>query len=138
MSRWARRLAVVAVTVVSSELAFWQLLQISRPAWKTSEYPAMAVWSFPLGFLILLVAKLPRRWLSRSNAVLRSLISVVLAAISSILWTYLAVALTGGYALAFDANPFLCWSLGSLIGMLTAMNWPLTRENGQLAREAAI
>jgi hypothetical protein len=126
MNRWLRRLAVIALTVLGSVLTFWQLLQIFPVTWKTSEYPAIAVWSLPLGLLILLVAKIPRRWLARRNLLIRLVASVILAAISAVVWTFLAVGLTGGYALAFDANPLICWAVGSVIGMLTALNWPAT------------
>ena len=124
MNRWIRRLVVVAVTIVASVLTFWRLLQISRPTWETSEYPAIAIWSLPLGIVVLLVAKLPRRWLTRRSIIIRLIVSVALAGISAVVWTYLAVGLTGGYALAFDANPLVCWAVGSLVGTLTAMNWP--------------
>jgi hypothetical protein len=127
-TRWARRLSVVVVTVAASALTFWIILQISPPPWKTSEYAAIAFWSLPLGFLVLLIAKLPRRWFARSNVVVRLFVSVVLAAIAAIVWTYLAVGLTGGYALAFDANPLHCWAVGSLVGMLTALNWPISKS----------
>jgi hypothetical protein len=132
--RWIRRLIVIAGTVVASVLTFWRLLQISPPAWDTSEYPAMAFWSFLLGFWVLGIAKFPRRWLAGRNVVIRLLGSVVLAAIAGVSWTYLAVALTGGYALAFDANPLVCWAVGSIVGMLTAINWPAT--NGERTNRA--
>jgi len=128
LTRWLRRLAVVAVTIAASVLTFWTLLQISPPSWKTTEYPAIAFWSLPLGFLVLLIAILPRRRFRRSNILVRLLLSVVLAAIAAIVWTYLAIGLTGGYALAFDANPLVCWLVGSFAGMLTALNWPMTKS----------
>ena len=117
----------MTVTAIAGVLTFWQLLQIDPPAWETSEYPAMAFWSFLLGGWVLAIAKYPRRWLVRSNIGVRILVSIVLAPISAVTWTYLAVGLTGGYALAFDANPFVCWAVGSLAGMLTALNWPSTQ-----------
>jgi hypothetical protein len=124
MNRWIRRFIVVAVSIVGSVLTFWRLLQISPPTWETSEYPAIALWSLPLGLLVLIVAKLPRRWFAGSSIVIRLIVSVVLAGITAVVWTYLAIGLTGGYALAFDANPFVCWAVGSLVGMLAALNWP--------------
>lgn len=136
-NQWTRRLVVIALTVVASELTFWKLLQMSPPAWKTSEYPAMAFWSFLLGLWLLAIAKFPRRWLAGRNIIIRLLISVVLAAIAAVSWTYLAVALTGGYALAFDANPFVCWSVGSLVGMLTAINWPSRKGDRANTAQAA-
>jgi hypothetical protein len=71
MNRWIRRFIVVAVSIVGSVLTFWRLLQISPPTWETSEYPAIALWSLPLGLLVLMVAKLPRRWLAGSSIVIR-------------------------------------------------------------------
>jgi hypothetical protein len=32
--------------------------------------------------------------------------------------------LTGGYALAFDANPLWCWTAAGLAGMSVALFWP--------------
>ena len=136
--RWTRRFVVIAVTVVASVLTFWKLLKISPPAWETSEYPAMAFWSFLLSLWVLGIAKFPRRWLAGGNIVIRLLVSVVLAAVSAVSWTYLAVGLTGGYALAFDANPFVCWAVGSLGGMLTAVNWPSTKDDRPNTAQAAI
>jgi hypothetical protein len=138
MMRWTRRLVVISVTAIASVLTFWRLLQIDRPAWETHEYPAMVFWSFLLGLWVLGIAKFPRRWLAGRNVILRLLISVVLAAVSAVTWTYIAVALTGGYALAFDANPFVCWAVGSLVGMLTAVNWPITTADRASIAEAAI
>jgi len=138
MMRWTRRLVVIAITTVAGVVTFWRLLQISPPGWKTSEYPAMAFWSFLLGIWVLGIAKFPRRWLASSNIVIRVLVSVVLAAISAVTWTYLAVVLTGGYALAFDANPFVCWSVGSLVGMLTAISWPSIKGDQTQTAKAAI
>jgi hypothetical protein len=128
MNRWARRLAVVAISVAVSVLTFWTFIRIDPPPWKESEYFAIAFWSLPLGFLVLLVAKLPRRWVARSHIIVRLFVSVVLAAVCAVVWTWLAVALTGGYALAFDANPLLCWAAGSLAGMLAAIYWPITEK----------
>ena len=127
--RWTTRLAVIAVTTIGGVVTFWKLLQISPPAWETSEYPAMAFWSFLLGLWVLGITKFPRRWLADGNIVIRLLVSVVLAAVSAVSWTYIAVGLTGGYALAFDANPFICWAVGSLVGTLTAVNWPSTKDD---------
>jgi hypothetical protein len=138
MMRWTRRLVVIAITTIAGVVTFWKLLQISPPAWETSEYPAMAFWSFLLGVWVLGIAKFPRRWLVKSNIVIRLLVSVVLAGVSAVTWTYLAVGLTGGYALAFDANPFVCWSIGSLAGMLTAINWPAIKGGQANRAHAAI
>jgi peptidoglycan/LPS O-acetylase OafA/YrhL len=138
MNRWTRRLIVVAITMVGSVLTFWTLLRISPPSWETSEYPAMAFWSLPLGLMALLVAKLPRRWLARSSIFIRVIVSAALAGITAVVWTYLAVWLTGGYALAFDANPFVCWAVGSLLGMLTAINWPTVGIERPNSAQAAI
>ena len=126
MNRWLRRLAIIALTVLGSVLTFWQLLRISPVTWKTTEYPAIALWTVPLGFLILLIAKVPRRWLAPRNLLIRLVASVVLAAIRAVVWTVLAVGLMGGYALAFDANPLACWTVGSVIGTLLDVNWPAT------------
>jgi hypothetical protein len=138
MMRWTRRLVVIAITTIAGVVTFWKLLQMSPPAWETSEYPAMAFWSFLLGGWVLGIAKLPRRWLANANIVIRFLVSVVLAGIAAVTWTYLAVGLTGGYALAFDANPFVCWAVGSLAGMLTAINWPSTKGDQANTAQAAI
>src|SRR4051812_13031898 len=136
--RWTRRLVVVAITTLGGVVTFWKLLQISPPTWETSEYPVMAFWSFLLGLWVLGIAKFPRRWMARTNIVIRLLVSVVLAGIAAVTWTYVAVGLTGGYALAFDANPFVCWSIGSLAGMLTAINWPLMKGGQTNPAQAAI
>ncbi len=136
--RWTRRLVVIAVTTIAGVVTFWKLLHDSPPAWETSEYPAMAFWSFLLGLWVLGIAKFPRRWLGNSNLVIRLLVSIVLAAIAAVTWTYLAVGLTGGYALAFDANPFVCWTVGSLVGMLTAISWPSTKGDKPNTANAAI
>jgi hypothetical protein len=136
MSRWSRRLAVIAVTLGASELTFWGLVHLMRPGWKSHEYFAIVFWTLPLCFLVLLFAKLVRRWLAHRNAVVRFVIAIVLALVCSVLWTYLAVALSGGYALAFDANPFLCWTIASLAGMLTAVYLPRTRVGVEHVRPA--
>jgi hypothetical protein len=127
MTRWTRRLAVIGVTLAGSVLTFWILLRLTRPGWKSHEYFAIAFWTLPLCFLVLLFAKVESRWFAQRNALIQLVATIVLAVVCSVLWTFLAVALTGGYALAFDANPFVCWTIGSLAGMLTAVHWPRTQ-----------
>ena len=48
---------------------------------------------------------------------MRAVTGVLAALVASVVWTLLAVALTGGYALAFDANPLWCWTAASLAGV---------------------
>jgi hypothetical protein len=138
MTRWTRRLAVIAVTLTASVLTFWLLLRFMRPGWKSHEYFAIAFWTLPFCFLVLLSAKVDGRWFAQRNALIRSVTTIVLALVCSVLWTFLAVALTGGYALAFDANPFLCWTIGSLAGMLTAVRWPRTQGKADHTSQPAI
>ena len=127
MTRWTRRLAVIVTTLSGSVLTFWILLRLMRPGWKSHEYFAIAFWTLPLCFLVLLFAKVERRWFAQRSALIRLIATTVLALVCSLLWTFVAVALTGGYALAFDENPFACWTIGSLAGMLTAIRWPRTQ-----------
>ena len=138
MNRWMRRFVVIAITTGTSVLTFWILLRVYRPDWETREYPAIVVWSVPLGFLVLGAAALERRWVSRRHPLARVAATMVLAAACAIIWLYMAVALTGGYALAFDANPLWCWASGSLAGMLVAVLWPRHRAEQRSPAEAAV
>jgi len=139
MTRWTRRLAVFVVTLTSSVLTFWLLLRLGRPGWKSHEYFAIAFWTLPLCFLVLLSAKLERRWFTQRNALIRSVATIVLALVCSLLWTFLAVVLTGGYALAFDANPFYCWTIASLAGMVTAVGLPrIQAKSAHTVPQAAV
>jgi peptidoglycan/LPS O-acetylase OafA/YrhL len=131
MTRWTRRLAVIAVTLAASVLTFWLLLRLTRPGWQSHEYFAIAFWTLPLCFLVLLSAKVERRWFAQRNALIRSVATIVLILVCSVLWTFLAVELSGGYALAFDANPFYCWTIASLAGMVTAVRWPRTQVKSE-------
>jgi hypothetical protein len=124
MARIARYLAVVAATVGGSFATFALLLRLYRPGWESHEYQAIAFWSVPLAVLVLALAKVGRRWLGARPVVIRLLAAGVTAIGAAIAWTYAAVALTGGYALAFDANPFYCWLVGSLLGTAAAQLWP--------------
>src|ERR1700730_12335028 len=102
MTRWTRRPTIIAVTLAGSVLTYWILLRLMRPGWKSHEYFAIAFWALPLCFLVLLFAKVDSRWFAQRNALIRSVATIVLALVCSVVWTFLAVALTGGYALAFD------------------------------------
>lgn len=122
LNRLVRWVAVVAATVGGAFGTFALLLRLLRPGWVSREYGAIAFWSLPLAALVLVGATLigrfrARPWLFRSLAVV-TCIAITVG------WTLLAIALTGGYALAFDANPFYCWLVGSATGMLVANTWP--------------
>ena len=138
MHRWMRRLVVIAITTATSVLTFWILLRVYRPNWETREYPAIVGWSLPLGLLVLGAAALERRWVSRRHPLARMAAAIILAADCAILWLYIAVALTGGYALAFDSNPLWCWASGSFVGMLVSVLWPLQPIRSSPRAEAAV
>lgn len=123
MARVVRYLTVVAATVGGSFATFVVLLRLHRPGWESNEYQAIAFWSVPLAALVLALAKVGRRWRG-ARLVIRLLLALLAAVAAAVVWTYVAVALTGGYALAFDANPFYCWLAGSLLGTAVAHFWP--------------
>lgn len=117
--RWA---AVISTTAAAAFLTFVVLLRLDPPGWESREYGAIAFWSLPLGGLVLVGAKMIRRFTGRPW-LFRTLAVVITVAIT-IIWTFIAVALTGGYALAFDANPLYCWLIGAAAGMAVDVNWP--------------
>ena len=121
--RWARRLVVVATTLVSTLITFRILVHLMRPGWESHEYSAIVVWTVPLSFLVLLFGKLSRRWFAMRTPIVRVAGSILLALVCAVVWTYLAVVLTGEYALAFDANPLFCWAAGSVAGSLLNTQW---------------
>ena len=120
MNPWLRRILVVIVTVASGVLTFTLLVNLDRPGWQSREYYAIAFWTLPLAFFVLLVTRLTRRLLSSRSANTRTLLTFIFAIATAIGWTFLAVVLTGGYALAFDASPLLCWAVASVAGFFTA------------------
>jgi hypothetical protein len=137
MARAIRWLVVMAVTVGVAFAAFVILVHVLRPGWQSREYVAIAIWTIPLGGLVLLFARLLRSRL-RQRPIVRVLACVLSALVASVLWTFLAVALTGGYALAFDANPLWCWTAASLAGTATAIYWPPERAPKAVSRESAV
>jgi hypothetical protein len=126
MNPWLRRVIVILATLGASLLTFTLLVYLDRPGWKSQEYLSIAFWTLPLAFLVLLVTRLTRRFLRRRPTAIGSFIAILLALVTSVTWTFLAVVLTGGYALAFDANPFFCWTAGSLAGFFTALSDPVS------------
>jgi hypothetical protein len=137
MSRLLRWIGVVATTSGVAFTVFWLLVRLLRPGWVSHEYGAIAVWSLPLGFLVLLTAR-PLRTRFLDRPLLRGFAALLAALLASIAWTFLAVALTGGYALAFDANPLWCWTAASLAGVAVDLRWPRRRDEFASSREAAI
>jgi hypothetical protein len=123
MKPWVRRAVVFAVTVGASVVTFAILLRLLRPGWASREHAAILVWSLPLGMLVLAGALPLRRFLRKQSAALRALAVLLGGAVVAILWTVAAVALTGGYALAFDANPLWCWYVGSVAGLSASLFW---------------
>ena len=123
MNRWPRRGSVVGGTIVASSLTFEVLLLIFRPGWHSREHLAFIVWSCPLALAVLAAAIPLRRSLRLRSGVFRGAVTVFAALVVAYAWTLSAVVLTGGYALAFDANPFWCWSVGSLVGLGISVFW---------------
>lgn len=121
--KWTRRLVVIVVTLLGSVVTFWALVHFTRPGWRSHEYAAIVVWTLPLAFFVLLFGKLARKWFGQRASVVRFAGSLGIAGICAVFWTFLAVFLTGGYALAFDANPLVCWTVGSVAGMLVDLEW---------------
>ena len=128
MARMTRYLAIVAATVGGSFATFVVLLHRYRPGWESHEYAAIAFWSVPLALLVLALGRIGRRWLRVRSLAIRIAVALVTTVAAAIAWTFVAVALTGGYALAFDANPFYCWLVGSLIGTFLLHFWPRITE----------
>lgn len=135
MNSWLRRLVVVLATVAFSVLTFTLLVNFGRPDWKSHEYYAIAFWTLPLAFFVLLVTRLTRRFLFRRSTIISTILTIILAVATAIGWTFLAVVLTGGYALAFDANPLVCWTVGSVAGFFTASR---LRRSSQLLVDSAM
>jgi hypothetical protein len=116
---------------------FWLLVRLLLPGWESHEYVAIAVWSVPLGFLVLLAAS-PLRSRLRSRPLVRVVLATVAAVAAAVLWTFLSVVFTGGYALAFDANPLWCWTAGSLAGVAVDLQWPPGRAEDDSFRHGAL
>ena len=132
--RWA---GVIVTTIGVATTVFWLLVRLSRPGWTSHEYAAIAMWSVPLGFLVLLSAR-PVRTRFLARPIMRTVTGVLAALVATVVWTFLAVALTGGYALAFDANPLWCWSAASLAGVAVDLQWPRRLHEHDFSQQAAI
>jgi hypothetical protein len=128
--------AVVATAVTTASAVGWILVRLLRPDRESREYLAIAVWSIPLGVLVLLAGKpLRSRLLTRPIArALAGLCAVIAAAVER---TFLAVVLTGGDALACDANALWCWTTASLTGMAVDVAWPVSSAAQESRRQAA-
>ena len=137
MSRLLRWIGVVGTTIAVAFTLFWLLVRMLRPGWVSHEYGAIAVWSLPLGFLVLLTGR-PLRTRFLDRPLLRGFAALLAGLLASIAWTFLAVAFTGGAALAFDANPLWCWMAASLAGVAVDLRWPRPRDELASSREAAI
>jgi hypothetical protein len=114
-------MAIILAAVGASVLTFALLVYLDRPDRQSHEYIAIAIWTLPLAFLVLLVTRMTRTFLDRRSMITRWFLAVILAIATSLTWTFLAVWLSGGYTLAFDANPFFCWTVGSLVGFFAAL-----------------
>jgi hypothetical protein len=137
MTHGKPRLAAFAATIGITLLAFWSLIHLLRPGWQSSEYTAIVVWTVPLALLMTALAKPLRQRVVGRALWLRAAVGLAVAVVCAVGWTFAAVALTGGYALAFDANPLWCWMLGSLAGALVALSWPDMRRGANSVAEAA-
>src|SRR5438270_135669 len=118
------RIAVLGGTVAVTVLSFWILLQIDRPGWETHEYPALIFWTAPPALLLALLAGPIRSFLLRRSIVIRIVIPIVVAPLFAYGWLWVAYYGTGGYVLAFDANPLWCWTAGAVAGLLLLALWP--------------
>jgi peptidoglycan/LPS O-acetylase OafA/YrhL len=119
--RWRRRLIILAATVAASTLTFELLLLLDPPPWTSSEHIAIAVWTLPLGLLVVAMSRLLRRVVGHRATMVKLIVLPPVAAIVAIVWTLAAVVISGGYALAFDVSPLWCWFVGSLAGLATAL-----------------
>ena len=119
MHRVIRRLVVVATTVAVAVASFRFLVHQSLLPWQTTEYGFITVFSLPLGALVLVLERPIRRHLRRKR-LLYAAAGVVAALVAAVGWTLLAYVLTGGYLLAADANPLVCWTAAALVA--TAVN----------------
>ena len=133
MNHWRVRLAVFGITIAASFAAFEILLLLQDPGWKSSEHVAIIFWSIPLGFIVLGVGSLLRRRLGTRSGGVRGFVVAIAAVAVTIIWTFGAIVLTGGYALAFDANPLWCWFIGSLAGLVVALFWSLEHKSSSAA-----
>jgi hypothetical protein len=131
MPRWRVRLIALLATIVASVALFSVLVHLMRPGWRSNEYLAITVWTAPLALLAAAIAPALRRRLAGRRVAVRLAVTAILAVMIAIAWTFAAVALTGGYALAFDANPLWCWGFGGLAGLLTATLIPEPPRRGR-------
>ncbi len=138
MARALRYLAIIAATVGGSFATFVILLYRDPRGWESHEYSAIAFWSVPLAFLVLALGKLGRRRLRERSVAIRLAVATGTTIIAAIAWTFMAVVLTGGYALAFDANPFYCWLVGSSLGTFLLHFWPRLIEREKAVARAAV
>jgi hypothetical protein len=124
LDRWIRRLAVIAVTAAGSVASFGFLLELHPPPWRTTEYAGIGLWSVPEALVILAFGAPARRWLTGRPPLLRVAAALGIAVLSAVLWTFAAYFASGGYIMAFDANPLFSWMGGAIGGSLVSMLWP--------------
>jgi hypothetical protein len=109
-----RRLVVVATTVAVAVGTFWFLVRIAQLPWQTTEYGFITVFSIPLGALVLLLERPIRRHL-RHRRLLYAAAGLIAGLVAAVGWTLIAYVLTGGYLLAADANPLVCWTVAAIV-----------------------
>ena len=137
MADWRIRLIALVSTVAMAFALFWGLVHLLRPGRESREYVAIVVWTVPLALLMAGVAPKLRRRLSGRRRGLRPAVLIGVAVASAVAWTFVAVMLTGGYALAFDANPLWCWTGGALGGLFLSVCWPARESPEQSSAPAA-
>ncbi|MEO7360146.1 MAG: hypothetical protein ABI120_07445 [Gemmatimonadaceae bacterium] len=137
MARWRVWLLALIFTVATAFLLFWILVHVRRPGWESQEYVAIVVWTVPLGLFVAGLAPGLRRRLAGRRLGLRPAALVGIAVAIAVTWMFIAVALTGGYALAFDANPLWCWTAGALAGLFAPAYWPARQSTEQPPSPAA-
>ena len=131
-----RRLIVIATTVAVAVATFWLLVRAALLPWHTTEYGFITVFSIPLGALVLLLNRPIRRYLRRWR-LLYAFADLVAALLAAVGWTFIAYVLTGGYLLAADANPLVCWVVAAVVA--SAVNLSVRDAGGTVSvPEAAV
>lgn len=125
--------SICGATVAGSVFAARAFIVLSPPPWHVTEYTVFAMWSLPVGLIVVLLSWTLSRWFVRSarwRSIVIAGVASVLVGVSS---GYGCYFVTGGYVGAADFPVLYCWIAGAFTGLSLAALWrPSKVSHGSL------